>query len=238
MVFRPSHPIILPTNDINIDLERRNKAAYGWTMVTSVAHVWFNTFFEGQGPENNGNAASDGVFEITWDAMDGIKGSARKGTKALDKLAVVWRAVDGAKGVPKLTQIITEPREGEPVPETKAADWKSAQHSNLTAIGKDLGLRTASPASVRSSGSSPPSKEEDQLAGVKTHGPNGEENVMHNSGAASGGEGQSAIAVSKPDLGMSKVASPLSTADAGEPSKIVGVDLGSAVGIVKSNSES
>lgn len=238
VVFRPSHPIILPTNDINIDLERRNKAAYGWTMVTSVAHVWFNTFFEGQGPENNGNAASDGVFEITWDAMDGIKGSARKGTKALDKLAVVWRAVDGAKGVPKLTQIITEPREGEPVPETKAADWKSAQHSNLTAIGKDLGLRTASPASVRSSGSSPPSKEEDQLAGVKTHGPNGEENVMHNSGAASGGEGQSAIAVSKPDLGMSKVASPLSTADAGEPSKIVGVDLGSAVGIVKSNSES
>ncbi|KAL8942784.1 MAG: hypothetical protein Q9216_001469 [Gyalolechia sp. 2 TL-2023] len=245
VVFRPSDPLILPTNDINIDLERRNKAAYGWTMVTSVAHVWFNTFFEGKGPENNGHAASDGVFEIAWEAMDGIKGSARKGTKALDRLAVVWRVVNGTKGTPQLTQIITEPREGEPVPETKAADWKSAQHSTLTAIGKDLGLRTASPASVvvskasslRSSGSSPQSKEEDQLVGVKTHGPDGEEHLAHDVGTAVGGEGQPAVIVSKPDPGLPKVASPVPTADAGEGGKAVGVDLGIAAGIVKSNSD-
>lgn len=149
VVFRPSHPILLPTNDVNIDLERRNKAAYGWTMVISVAHVWFNTFFEGEGPENGGNAAPSGVFEINWDAMDGIKGSARKGTRALDRLAVVWRAVDAqSMGQPVLPQLITEPREGEPVPEPKAADWRMAKHSNLTAVGKDLGLRAESPASA------------------------------------------------------------------------------------------
>lgn len=39
VVFRPSTRVVLPSNDINIDFERRNKAAYGWTMVTSVAHV-------------------------------------------------------------------------------------------------------------------------------------------------------------------------------------------------------
>lgn len=39
VIFRPSTRVVLPSNDINIDFERRNKAAYGWTMVTSVAHV-------------------------------------------------------------------------------------------------------------------------------------------------------------------------------------------------------
>ncbi|KAL8937173.1 MAG: hypothetical protein Q9211_003821 [Gyalolechia sp. 1 TL-2023] len=244
VVFRPSHPIILPTNDINIDLERRNKAAYGWTMVTSVAHVWFNTFFEGQGPENNGNAASDGVFEIAWDAMDGIKGSARKGTKALDRMAIVWRAVDGTNARPELPQIVTEPREGEPVPDTKAADWKSAQAAS-TATGKDLGLRTVSSASagvskassLRSLGWSPQSKDEDQSVGVKTHGPDGEDLVAHAVGTSSGGEGQPAVTASKPDLGMPKVASPEPTADAGEGGKFVGANLGSTAGIMNSKSD-
>ena len=245
VIFRPSHPIILPSNDINIDLERRNKAAYGWTMVTSVAHVWFNTFFEGHGPENNGNATNDGVFEISWDAMDGIKGSARKGTKALDRLAVLWRVVDGQKGKPELRQIITEPKEGEPVPETKAADWRSAQHSNLSAIGKDLGLRTESPASVgvskasslRSSGSSPQGQEDDHLISVKVHGPDGEEHIGRAVEPMGRGNGQPAATVSEPDLGLPKIASPEPTADADKGGKNSGVDLGSAVGIVKSNSD-
>ena len=188
VIFRPATPIILPTNDINIDFERRNKASYGWTMVTSVAHVWFNTFFEGNGPENDGKAASSGVFEIDWDAMDGIKGSARKGTRALDRLAVVWRiAPDGGGQVkPKLEQIITEPKEGGPVQETRPADWKSATHSNLTTLGKDLGMRTASPASVGvskasslKSAASSTQAEDDPMAGVKPHGPNGEEFISH-----------------------------------------------------------
>ncbi|KAL8668650.1 MAG: hypothetical protein Q9168_006732 [Polycauliona sp. 1 TL-2023] len=213
VIFRPAQPIILPTNDICIDLERRNKATYGWTMVTSVAHVWFNAFFEGNGPENNGVAALDGVFEIAWDAMDGIKGSARKGTRAFDRIAVVWRVTDrGADGKPELPQIITEPKEGEPVPETKAANWASAQHSNLTAIGQDLGLRTASPVSANvsqasslvSSGSSPQRSEEHHLAGVKARGPSGEEYISH------GGEGerQPAVMVPGPDMGMPKTESP------------------------------
>ncbi|KAL8961064.1 MAG: hypothetical protein Q9193_002325 [Seirophora villosa] len=217
VIFRPSQPIVLPTNDINIDFERRNKAAYGWTMVTSVAHVWFNAFFEGHGPENNGIADPDGVFEIAWDGMDGIKGSARKGTKAFDRLTVVWRVVDdGEKGGTELPLIITEPKEGDPVPETAAADWKTATHSNLAAIGKDLGLRTESPvsagvskaSSLRSSGSSPLAKEEDHLVGVKSHGADGEELVeLHQQGPPRGGE-QSTVIASPPDLGIPKVASP------------------------------
>ncbi|KAL9589121.1 MAG: hypothetical protein Q9203_002084 [Teloschistes exilis] len=202
VVFRPAHPIVLPTNDINIDIERRNKAAYGWTMVTSVAHVWFNTFFEGDGPEKGGEAAVSGVFEMDWDAMDGIKGSARKGTKALDRLAVVWRAIEdgGTTGKMGLKQIITEPKEGESVPEPNAADWRNPKHSNLTAIGKELGLRTESPASggvskassMRSAGSSPSQSVEDALAGVKTHGPDGEDYIKHR-------DGQPKLTVSGPD---------------------------------------
>ena len=82
VILKPSSPLIIPTSDVNIDFERRNKANYtGFTVVTSIAHVWFNAYFEG------GHDGHDsGVFEIEWDAMDGIKGSARKGTRALEKL--------------------------------------------------------------------------------------------------------------------------------------------------------
>ncbi|KAL8782940.1 MAG: hypothetical protein Q9213_004996 [Squamulea squamosa] len=231
VIFRPGQPIVLPTNDLCIDLERRNKATYGWTMVTSVAHVWFNVFFEGHGPENHGDAATDGVFEITWDAMDGIKGSARKGTRALDRLAVVWRTVICANEVkPKLPQIITEPKEGEPVPESKAADWRNAQHSNLATIGKDLGLRTDSPVSVnvskasslRSTGSNPQHSEEDHLKGVKVHGPSGEKHITHEVG----GEGQPRVTASQPDLGMPKVKSPEPIAHMEEGKRIWDIGLG------------
>ncbi len=98
VIFKPSTRVILPTSDINIDFERRNKASMGWTMVTAVAHVWFNAYFEGNGPEQNGKADNKGVFEIEWDKMDGIKGSSRKGTRALDRLAVVWKAYDPEPG--------------------------------------------------------------------------------------------------------------------------------------------
>lgn len=180
-IFRPASPVILPTSDINLSCERRARASVNWNMVTSVAHVWFNCFFEGNGPENmypkalrrfgsdrvkrkssqkstasssHSDAvgpfkkgpdsmtssmssavggASDykaaaseikhiskssakeklrglappsgkdipastgpddsGVFHITWDAMDGLKGSSKKGARAFDRAAVVWRAV-------------------------------------------------------------------------------------------------------------------------------------------------
>ena len=137
VLLRPDRPIVLPTSDINIDFERRNKATYGLTMVTSVAHVWFNAFFESQysstsqpdsanrpldtaQPISTDTLPNSGVFEIGWEAMDGIKGSARKGTRALDRLAVVWRALPESKD--NLAKIITEPSAGQPVPEIGAAD--------------------------------------------------------------------------------------------------------------------
>ena len=179
LIFRPSTRLVLPTSDLNLSFERRNKAPYGFTMVTSVAHVWFNTYFEGSGPEKNGLADPNGVFEIEWDALDGIKGSARKGTKALDRLSVVWRAMD-EEGRQK--NIVEEPKEGQPVPETGAADWKGASHWNR-AIQNTLGLRTESPHgrthSKAGSMKSTKSREEDddESVGVKPHGPSGEEHI-------------------------------------------------------------
>lgn len=142
VVFRPSKRVVLPTNDINIDVERRNKAAFDLTMVTAVAHVWFNTFFEGNGAEKNGTADESGVFEIDWDAMDGIKGSSRKGTQAFERIAVVWRALSAEEGRPGV--LITEPKEGEEVRQTGPTDWKGTKGVEPSE-GKDLGLRSSSP---------------------------------------------------------------------------------------------
>ena len=142
ILLRPEKPLILPSSDINIDFERRSQASSytGFTMVTSIAHVWFNAYFEGGHKEDqNGN-----VFEIEWEAMDGIKGSPRKGSKALESLKVVWRyakSPDENDPVPSpaqadskqhlqvdtrtdLGRIITEPTAGEKVEEGEAADWR------------------------------------------------------------------------------------------------------------------
>lgn len=128
IILKPSESVILPTSDINIDFERRNQASIGMSMVTSIAHVWFNAYFEG-GSEGD----DSGVFSIEWEAMDGIKGSVRKGTKALDRLKVVWRYAqqDGAK----LEQIITQPERGEPVPEGEPANWKGENPNPLDEKG-------------------------------------------------------------------------------------------------------
>ena len=189
VLFRPKSRLVLPTNDINIDFERRNGGAYHWTVVTSVAHVWFNAFFEGAGPENSGVAASNGVFGIEWDAMDGVRGSSKKGIRAFERLEVVWRALDSDEGRPT---IITEPQFGEPVPQAAAADWQHATAmSPTTAAGKDLGLRVENPQSANLSQNSsflkslptdpsssaiataPPLQDSDDevgIAGVKSHG--------------------------------------------------------------------
>lgn len=187
VVFRPSFPIILPTSDVNIDFERRNKAGYGLAMVTAVAHVWFNAFFEGNGPEKNGAADETGVFEIEWDKMDGIKGSLRKGTRALDRLAVVWRIhnPEGQEG-----KVIHNPGDHSPVPQMAPADWKGGNNES-PGLGKDLGLRSETPASADVSkansiksfdGSNDKTKEnaeleDDSFGGLKTSGPAGNEDI-------------------------------------------------------------
>ncbi|KAI9765342.1 MAG: Telomerase protein component 1 [Geoglossum simile] len=142
VIFRPKTRIVLPTNDINIDFERRNRAGYGWTMVTSVAHVWFNAFFEGS-ITNGTTPPNSGIFEIEWDKMDGIKGSPRKGIRALDRLAVVWKVFeDGSR------EVIKEPGIGEVVNQVTPADWRGAGGNNKKLLGKDLGLRSETPASA------------------------------------------------------------------------------------------
>ncbi len=187
VIFRPSTRVILPTNDINIDFERRKTATYGLAMVTAVAHVWFNAFFEGQGAENGGQAANDGVFEIAWDAMDGIKGSSRKGIRALDRIAVVCKAIDAVgEGVPA---IITEPPEGTHVPDVRPADSRGA-NPEPSSFGRDLGLsedahasapihKASSTDGVESNGNDDPDW------GVRSYGLNGEEHTVNSEHTAS-----------------------------------------------------
>ena len=130
VLFKPKSPLILPTSDVNVDFERRNSANYtGWTVVTSLAHVWWNAYFEG-GHEG----ANSGVFEIDWEAMDGIKGSAKKGIKALDRLKVVWRYAQQEGG--PLEKLITEPAKGEFIHEPEAADWKGVHDKDEEAQAK------------------------------------------------------------------------------------------------------
>ncbi|KAH8172233.1 dual specificity phosphatase, catalytic domain-containing protein [Sarocladium implicatum] len=142
VILRPTQPVRIANSDVQISVERRNKSskAMGFTMVSAVAHVWFNTFFEGHGPEQDGRADDTGVFSIEWDAMDGIKGSSRKGARALDRMSVVWRAVESGNGGGE----VDEPKEGEPVPQSKAADW----HGTGAEKEKELGLRVQSPESA------------------------------------------------------------------------------------------
>jgi hypothetical protein len=179
VVFRPTSRIVLPSSDINIDVERRNKTKMGgFTMVTAVAHVWFNIFFEGQGPEKGGQPDDSGVFEIDWDAMDGVKGSSRKGTRAFDRIVVVWKAaeVEGAPGIE-----INEPADGEPAKEMKPADWHGVKNTGDDS-DKELGLRAEKPASAVISRASSvrsqingKSTVPDEIEGVRPYGPQGEE---------------------------------------------------------------
>ncbi|KAI0159322.1 hypothetical protein BJ166DRAFT_328319 [Pestalotiopsis sp. NC0098] len=147
VIFKTAEPIRLPTSDVNITAERRNRApsSMGLTMVTAVAHVWFNTFFEGNGPEQDGKPEENGVFEIEWDKLDGIKGSSQKGTRAFDRMAVVWRFADSPQAAAGV--VISEPAEGESVPQMKAADWKG-QDLQDPGLEKKLGLRVQSPESA------------------------------------------------------------------------------------------
>ncbi|EFQ99498.1 hypothetical protein MGYG_08983 [Nannizzia gypsea CBS 118893] len=133
VVLRPKKPVVVPTSDVNIDFERRAVVSYtDWSMITSVGHVWFNAYFEG------GYDHDSGVFEIDWDAMDGIKGTSRKGIRSLERLKVVWRYYKpaeeepsegkepeaGVPGAPPPGKVISEPGPGEEVSEGHAADWR------------------------------------------------------------------------------------------------------------------
>ncbi|PTB41744.1 uncharacterized protein TrAFT101_009642 [Trichoderma asperellum] len=190
VIMKPKTPIHISNSDVNISVERRNRThkSMGLTMVTAVAHVWFNVFFEGNGPEKGGKADKNGVFEIEWEAMDGIRGSSRKGTRAFDRMSVVWRVADS--GEAKAEEEVIEPKEGEPVPQTKAADWKGTDNAMPPDAEKDLGLRVQSPLSadvsrassiksaegtVDEQGQGQSSKPDESMEGLKRSGPSGED---------------------------------------------------------------
>ena len=187
VIFRPKEPIRIPNCDVNISVERRNsnRTNIGLTMVSAVAHVWFNTFFEGDGPEQDGQSNQQGVFSIDWEAMDGIKGSSRKGIKALDKMLVKWRAVSELGD--DSGEEVVEPTEGEEVPQAHPADWTGT--SVRENEQKDLGLRVNSPNSAEVSKASSlksvaaseetndeaVEKDDKSIEGVKSGGPDGNE---------------------------------------------------------------
>ncbi|PHH63622.1 hypothetical protein CDD81_5603 [Ophiocordyceps australis] len=156
VILRPHTPILIPHSDINIATERRSRTNpnVGLTMVSAVAHVWFNAYFEGAGPEEcaaGRPAATSGVFSISWDDMDGIKGSSRKGARALDRLAVVWRVAEGARG-----DEVPEPETGGAVRQFEAADWTGGRGEGKEQRGGE-------------------EEEEEEMEGVRCSGPAGEE---------------------------------------------------------------
>ncbi|KAI1817922.1 phosphatases II [Poronia punctata] len=150
VILKPKQPIRIPNSDVNIGIERRNRTpkSVGLTMVTAVAHVWFNAFFEGNGPEQNGVPDETGVFEIDWDALDGIKGSSQKGRRAVDRISVVWRSVKPEAGGEE--DVIHEPKVNEPIPQMQPADWKGGNDED-PGKEKHLGLRVQSPDSAAAS---------------------------------------------------------------------------------------
>lgn len=183
VMFQPAEPLIIPSSDINIDFERRNKASVGgMKMVTSVAHVWWNPFFEGNGPEQGGVPDESGIFEIEWSKMDGIKGSTRKGTRSLDRLAVVWKYA----GDRRHSVVINEPAAGKDIPEMEAADWKGDNHE-APEVGKELGPQKKekedSTSSAEGSGLenqrtvTEDEGDDESLNMVKSSGPEGEEGL-------------------------------------------------------------
>lgn len=207
VIFKPTSPIRISNSDVNISLERRNRApaSLGLTMVTAVAHVWFNVFFEGRGPEQDGRADESGVFEIDWDKMDGIKGSSRKGTRAADRISVVWRVVGTNGPLP----VVKEPGEGSPVPEMRPADWKGEEGEDPNADRK-LGLRAETTASATVSKASSvksndgdgrkaggdgaesgKESDDESLKGVKSSDPTGQEIKDSDSAKLSLGKGKS-----------------------------------------------
>ncbi|KAH7143727.1 hypothetical protein EDB81DRAFT_760141 [Dactylonectria macrodidyma] len=186
VILKPTKPIRLSNSDVNISVERRSKTpkTMGLTMVTAVAHVWFNIYFEGQGPEQDGKPSNNGVFGIEWEAMDGIKGSSRKGSRAMDRIAVVWKVAGTEGGLEEQGEIVVEPPEGQPVPQTKAADWNG---TNMNDLEKHLGLRVQSSdsvdvskaSSIKSADPDEPTKNDDgdesSIEAVKSSGPTGDE---------------------------------------------------------------
>lgn len=107
-------------------------------------------FFEGNGPEQDGYPDTEGVFSIDWDKMDGVKGSSQKGTRAADRIAVVWRAIvpdeDAAVGertAERQGEAANDPEQPSSIPQMQPANWKGGNEED-PGMDKGLGLRVRS----------------------------------------------------------------------------------------------
>lgn len=163
IILRPSADVILETNDVKISVQRRSKQRqFAPSIITTVAHVWFNAFFEGKGPEL-GAAEESGVFEVGWDEMDGLKGFMRVGTRAFERIAVVWRAVGDE-------EVIRQPGVEEDVGGVPAADWRGEG-------GIEGGVEAEAEREVEAEGDIDvgAAVEDGERAGLKMSGPEGED---------------------------------------------------------------
>jgi hypothetical protein len=159
-ILRPTKPILLPSLDVNIEVEKRNRNFTN--VVTSTAHSWFNVYFEGNGPENHGKPESSGIYSIEWDAMDGLRGSSKRGVRAAEKVAVVWKIVGGDEA----EQAERERKEKEKIEdEVKTAEEKEREQRD-----KEEQERSQKEAEAQDSDS--------DEEGVQTYGVDGEE-VAH-----------------------------------------------------------
>ena len=119
--------------------------------MTSLAHVWFNAYFEG-GDEHN-----SGVYEAEWDSLDGATGSSKKGPRAVDRIMVAWRyppplagegkpereEAEAAQGWPLRGKPTLERAPGESVPEDCTADSlvRKEHYTEQTPSRNDENLR-------------------------------------------------------------------------------------------------
>lgn len=177
IILRPSKEVTLETSDVKISVQRRSKPRQlAPSIITSVAHVWFNAFFEGRGPELE-TPEESGVFEASWDEMDGLKGFMKLGTRAFERMAVVWRVVGEGEEV-------RQPGVHEDVGSAVPADWRGeegvlggaeAEVDKVAVEGDvDVGVEM----------------EGEERAGLKTSGPAGED-IDGNGAAQEAAEGGS-----------------------------------------------
>ncbi|KAK6507613.1 Telomerase protein component 1 [Arthrobotrys musiformis] len=148
VIYKPKTRVVLPTNDVCIDLEKRTKAAAGWTFVSALAHCWWNCYFEGAGA-----TTTSGVFTQEWEKMDGLKGTLKKGIRIFDKIQIVWKVVPD-----QTPHTIGEPAPGEPVEGTHKALPNRAETEQIDPLSnRDLGLRPINPDDDSTSASKAPS---------------------------------------------------------------------------------
>ena len=88
-VFTPSVKIAV-LSDVNIFLARHQKGT-SKMMPLSLAHCWFNAYFE---KILEGSKGEHHYFEVDWEHMDGIGGTNKKLAQAFDRMQVTWKLAD------------------------------------------------------------------------------------------------------------------------------------------------